>query len=69
MQPAERPRVQVLRLPDVIAKTGMSRMTIYRRIDSDGFPKSFSLGGRSVGWWEHDAEAWLRAKAERREAL
>jgi predicted DNA-binding transcriptional regulator AlpA len=39
----------VLRLPDVIAKTGLSRTTIYNRISLNEFPKPIKLGPRAVG--------------------
>jgi prophage regulatory protein len=40
----------ILRLPSVIASTGLSRSTIYLRITQGVFPKSVSLGARAVGW-------------------
>jgi prophage regulatory protein len=40
----------ILRLPAVIASTGLSRSTIYLRIAQGVFPKPVSLGGRAVGW-------------------
>jgi prophage regulatory protein len=49
-----------LRLPDVIATTGLSRPTIYRLIDRHEFPEQHRLTRRSVGWWESDVEDWLR---------
>jgi prophage regulatory protein len=52
----------ILRLPEVIARTGLSRSSIYLRIANGGFPHSVSLGGRAVGWVEHDIEAWLDEK-------
>ncbi|OWK27544.1 helix-turn-helix transcriptional regulator [Sphingomonas dokdonensis] len=49
-----------LRLPDVIATTGLSRPTIYRLIAKRDFPEQHQLTRRSVGWWESDIENWLR---------
>ena len=50
---------QILRLPDVKARTGLSRTTIYMQISEGAFPKQISLGSRSVGWLEEDVENWL----------
>jgi len=40
----------ILRLPDIKTITGLSRSTIYLRIEQGAFPKPVSLGGRAVGW-------------------
>ena len=42
--------VRFLRLPEVLARTGLSRSTIYVRLDQGRFPRPVSLGGRAVGW-------------------
>lgn len=54
----------ILRLPEVIARTGLSRSSIYLRISNGEFPRSVSLGGRAVGWLENDIEQWLVEKIE-----
>ena len=50
---------EILRLPQVKARTGLSRSTIYLRIADGTFPKPISLGARAVGWLESDIENWL----------
>ncbi len=40
----------ILRLPAVKAKVGLSRSTIYLRIEQGLWPKPVKLGPRSVGW-------------------
>lgn len=55
---------RVLRLPDVVKRTGLPRSTIYARISSLDFPRQVSLGGRTVGWIESEVEAWLKAKID-----
>jgi prophage regulatory protein len=40
----------ILRLPAIKMSTGLSRSTIYLRIEQGLFPKPVSLGGRAVGW-------------------
>ena len=52
----------ILRLPDVKAKTKLSRSSIYLRISKGEFPKSVSLGGRAVGWLEHEIDQWVEQK-------
>ena len=47
----------ILRLPEVMARTGLSRSTIYVRISKGLWPKPISLGERAVGWPDHEVEA------------
>jgi len=54
----------ILRLPAVLARTGLSRSTIYLRISEGRFPKPVSLGGRAVGWIEAEINAWLNRQIE-----
>ena len=49
----------ILRLPAVKARTGLSRATIYRKIQSSEFPRPHQLSQRAVGWLESDVEAWI----------
>jgi prophage regulatory protein len=50
---------RILRLPNVIDRTGLSRSTIYLRISTGGFPAPIALGGRAVGWLESEVDRWL----------
>ena len=54
----------ILRLPDVKKRTGLSRSTIYSRVDQRTFPQPVSLGGRSIGWIESEVETWLGRQIE-----
>lgn len=54
----------ILRLPAVKARTGLSRSTIYLRISEGSFPKPVSLGGRAVGWVEAEVNDWLNRQIE-----
>jgi prophage regulatory protein len=49
----------ILRLPTVKARTGLSRSTIYLRISEGRFPRPVSLGSRAVGWIESEINTWL----------
>lgn len=57
---------QILRLKAVLARTGVSKTTLYARIAAGRFPKPFPLGdSHSVGWLEKDVdtaiESWRTA--------
>jgi len=47
---------QILRMPEVMKKTGLARSTIYKMIAKDNFPEQISLGIKSVGWLESDIQ-------------
>ena len=55
----------ILRLRDVIARTGLSRSTIYLRMSEGSFPSAISFGGRSIGWLEAEVDAWVDACIDR----
>jgi prophage regulatory protein len=53
------------RLPQVKARTGLSRSTIYNRIKEGSFPKQISLGYRAVGWLASDVDDWIKEQIEK----
>lgn len=55
----------ILRLPAVVAATGLSRSTIYARILEGTFPLQISLGPRAVGWLECEIDAWITDQLDR----
>lgn len=48
---------RIHRLPAVKSQSGLSRSTIYLRIDQRLWTKPISLGGRAVGWPENEVDA------------
>lgn len=71
---------KIIRLKQVIALTGLSRSTIYDRINPKSkrydasFPKSIKLGSAlqvgAVGWIESEIQAWIKQRiAERTKPL
>ena len=53
---------KIIRLPEVMKTTGLSRSTIYQRIGEKTFPVQIPLGPKSVGWLESDIQQWLEAR-------
>lgn len=51
--------ISILRLAAVKARTGLSRTTIYRRMDAGTFPRSTQISPGLVGWYETDIDAWI----------
>lgn len=52
----------ILRLKQVIHRTGLARSTIYLLIAQNNFPKQITLGGRAVGWVEQEIDKWISHK-------
>ncbi len=49
---------RMLRPPEVMARMGWSRTTLWRRIRAGAFPAPVELGVNSIGWpesWVNDA--------------
>jgi prophage regulatory protein len=59
--------MRVLRLAEVIEKTGLARSTIYKYADLGRFPRPISLGGKSVGWIDSEIHEWLQEKQVERD--
>lgn len=53
---------RLLRLPEVMRRTGLSRATIYRMIAAGEFPPSVQLSARSVAWSEAAVNDWIEVK-------
>jgi|SRR5690554_311389 len=59
---------QIIRLPEVRRLTGLSKSTVYAKMDGkspyfdSGWPKKVSLGPRSVGWYRHEVIEWVESR-------
>ena len=51
-----------LRLPQVTARTGLSRSVIYALIQKSEFPKQIKLSERTAVWSESSISAWIEEK-------
>ncbi|QJU57393.1 AlpA family transcriptional regulator [Sphingomonas sp. AP4-R1] len=49
-----------LRIGRVLERTGLSRSTLYRKVEAGAFPKQIALSERCVGWRESAVEEWMR---------
>lgn len=60
------PQETLLRLTDVIKRTGLSRSSIYLSISQGSFPASINLGARSVAWIESEIDQWIQDRINQR---
>lgn len=56
------------RLPQVKARTGLSRSELYRRIAASDFPAPCKLGERASAWDSRDVDRWILARISARNA-
>jgi len=51
---------RILRLKSVLERTGLSRSTMYRKMQNGTFPKNIQISTRCSGWRESAINDWLR---------
>jgi prophage regulatory protein len=51
---------RILRIKTVLAKTGLSRSTLYRKIEKGSFPRQIKIAERCAGWRESQVIEWMR---------
>ena len=56
---------KVLRLTEVCNRTGLSKSSIYKKMEEFDFPQSIALGARAVGWLEEEIEQWIHARVSK----
>lgn len=54
----------LLRLPVVIERTGLSRSSIYSKLEKGEFPKPVKLGERAVAWRDNDIADWISSRPQ-----
>lgn len=57
---------RLLRLPQVLDKTGLKRPQIYSYMKAGTFPKSVKIGPSSVAWLESEIDDWINQKLNNR---
>lgn len=60
---SQQPKLQKwIRINEVMSLTSLSRPTIYRLMKSGKFPKSVTIGSKTIAWRESDLLAWQDGK-------
>jgi prophage regulatory protein len=68
MQNQDFPVSSIRRMKAVLELTGLSRATIYNKINpackhyDSNFPKPIKLGERSIGFYAHEVQAWIESR-------
>jgi prophage regulatory protein len=60
--------MRLLKRPEVEARTGKSRSSIYLGVHAGTFPKPVRLGPNSVAWVEAEIDAYIEKRIADRDA-
>lgn len=63
-------QAQLIRLQEVIARTGLSRSAVYDLAQRGEFPPQIKLskGGRAVAWSASEVAAWVESRIAARDS-
>lgn len=53
---------RLIRMPDVMLLTGLSRSSIYFQMKTKEFPQKIQIGERAIAWLESDIHEWINNK-------
>lgn len=67
--PAPSAQPALLRLPQVSARTGLSRSELYRRITLGSFPAPIKIGARASAWNSLEVDRWIAERIAARDAM
>lgn len=65
-QPGNYP-LRIIRRSEVLERIGLSAMQLWRKEKVGRFPQCVRLGPNSVGYLEHEVDAWIRRRAAERD--
>ena len=58
------PAKTMLRVSDVMMRTGYSRTTIWRKVRDGSFPAPRSLGDNAIGWTDDVIDDWVASRPQ-----
>ncbi len=69
MQATKSNPTKILRMKQVVERTGICRAMVYRLQRLGQFPQSIKLSERATGWLEHDVDAWIESRISQTPAV
>ncbi|WP_191939554.1 AlpA family transcriptional regulator [Pantoea agglomerans] len=51
--------IRLIRMPEVLSKTGFKKSWIYQLISNNSFPKPIKMGPRAVAFVEAEVDQWV----------
>lgn len=56
----EAPPDRILRISAVLEMTGLTRSTLYRKMEAGTFPRNIRIATRCAGWRASAVDEWMR---------
>lgn len=56
--------ISLLRLNDVMARTGLARSSLYKLISTGEFPSQIKISAKSVAWSSKAIDQWIYSRIE-----
>ena len=76
--PIIKTKSRLIRLPEVLSRTGYGRTSIYRKMEEGTFPRCLKLGSpfkdhtkfdcRAIAWIEDEVDQWVISRIEERDS-
>ena len=73
-----KPKTRLIRLPEVLSRTGYGRTSIYRKMEKGEFPKNLKLGApikdptqfdcQATAWVEDEIDQWIESRIKERDS-
>ncbi|CAM5533483.1 helix-turn-helix transcriptional regulator [Sphingobium scionense] len=60
---------RIIRMKTVLARTGLSRTTLYRKMGEGTFPRQVKISVHGAGWRESAVNRWIADPVSYREEL
>ena len=60
--------MKILRKPEVGQRIGLSPVHIMRLVRQGRFPAPVRISDNSIGWPQHEIDAWIEERIRRRDA-
>lgn len=58
---------RLLRLPEVLERTGLSESSVRRMIRAGEFPRQVAIGPRTAAWSESEVQHWIDGRLAARD--
>lgn len=54
--------MRLIKLPEVMDKTGLGKTTVYKLLKENAFPVPVTLIGKSKAWVDYEVEEWIEER-------
>lgn len=66
MKKHDRQFLAMLRMPEVIRRTGLSRSSVYSLMEQGKFPRQIKVSENTAAWLEQEIDAYLQERIDER---